>query len=159
VSTELDRETSLLLAPLSEIPPANRARGRAIVRRHKIYGLAVLFALLAITLGATWAAVDLARTPPASPQGRGQPLACLGLTGRSAGRAASVLTARGYSISWRIMHYLPPNGKQFTVKTSASAPKTAIVHNIASAGPKSVIVFVHLAGDHLAPAPPNFCRH
>ncbi len=159
MSTQLEREITRLLTPMNEIRPANRAHGRAVVRRHKMYGLVVLAAVLVITIGATWAAANLTSTPRTSPQGRGQPLACLGLSGRTAGHAVSVLTSRGYSISWRIIHYLRPAGQRFTVKRSASVPKSAIVFNIASAGDtSSVIVFVHLAGDKLAPAaPPNLC--
>jgi hypothetical protein len=158
MSSQLEREITNLLTPMSEIRPANRARGRAVVRRHGIYGLVVLVAVLAVTIGATWAATNLTSTPRTSPQGRGQPLACLGLSGRTAGHALTVLTARGYSINWRIMHYVPPNGQQFTVRASTTAPTSAIVLSIAYAGDKSVIVFVHRAGDDLAPAaPPNVC--
>lgn len=160
MSIQLEREITRLLTPMSEIRPANRAHGRAVVRRHKMYGLVVLAAVLATTIGATWAAANLTSTARTSPQGRGQPLACLGLSGRTAGHAVSVLTARGYAISWRITRYLPPDGQRFTVRASTSVPKSAIVLNIASGGEKSVIVFVHLAADDLAPAtPPNLCRH
>jgi hypothetical protein len=155
MNRDLEHETTQLLAPLEDIPPADRGRGRPVLRRHKILGVALAIVLLAITLGATWAAINLTATPAKSPGSRGRALACLHLVGRSAGHAETVLSHQGYTVTWRLMRYLPPDGKQFTVSTVPRVPSSAIVENLAAAGGKSVIVFVHFAADHRAPAPPQ----
>lgn len=94
-------QIDMLLAPLSEVRPAQRSSGRSIARRDRLTALALLLIVLVVATAATWTTVELTDTPQASPVSPGQPLACLGLVGGSAEHAQGMLSARDLIIHWR----------------------------------------------------------
>lgn len=151
MNDDLERQIDHLLAPLGEIPPADRNRGRAAAPRHRVIGAAVVVCLVVIAVGATWATIQLAERASTTPVTPPNSLSCLRLIGGSAKHADTALTHAGYQIRWRLLRYQPPNGKTATVTSPPSVPDSAIVENVASNGPRSVIVLVHLAGARFAP--------
>lgn len=148
---DLERRIDHLLAPLDEIPPADRSRGRAVDRRHRMIGAAVALTLIIVAVGATWASIQATKSATSTPLTPPNPLACRSLISGSAIHAETILTRDGYQIRWRLQRYQPPTGDTAIVSAPPSVPGSAIVQNVTSDGPHAVIVFVHLASDPYAP--------
>jgi hypothetical protein len=153
VSEDLRHLIDELVAPMSQIAPADRRRGRAVARRHALIAVALVALLVLVAIAATWATLDLTASPERSPVSRHNQLACLDLVGGSAAHAEDTLKSLDYSIEWRFVTYDPPDGQTFTTTAPESVEPTTIVEDAAQGHDGSVIVFVHAADDTLAPPP------
>jgi hypothetical protein len=159
VSDDLERLVGDLLAPLNDIAPAQRSRGRAVIRRHHLLAVVVAALVVVLAAGATWATLQFTASPTPTPVSPGQPLACLGLVGGTAGDAQTILSDHGYAIEWHLATFNPPDGSTFTVVAQASVPADAIVRQVLGSSPDTVIVVVSLPSDTYAPpVTPEPCR-
>jgi hypothetical protein len=153
-----ERRIDEILAPLGEITPADRRRGRPVIARHHRLAALAIALLVLLGVGATYAAYRFEASATPTPISPGGSLACLDLVGRSASHAHSLLAKRDLHIVWRLTHY-SADGKHFTTTAPHSVPGDAIVEDAVSDGAGHVLLFVHLHGDAHAPAasPPR-CR-
>jgi hypothetical protein len=140
-----------LLAPLAQISPAQRARGRSIERRHRLIALALAALLLLLLLGATWPALDLTASPERTPDAPGHSLGCLKLVGGDAAHAEAALSARGYEVHWGLVTYEPPNGQMFVRRLVPNVAPSDVVEDIEVDQAGDILVFVHQADDIYAP--------
>jgi hypothetical protein len=140
-----------LLAPLRQISPAQRARGRSVERRHRLIALALAGLLLLLVLGATWTALDLTASPDRMPDAPGRSLGCLKLVGGDAAHAEAMLSARGYEVRWGLVTYEPPNGQMFVRGLVPDVAASDVVEEIEFDQTGDVLVFVHRADDLYAP--------
>jgi hypothetical protein len=143
------------LAPLREVRPAQL---HSAPRSRRRLTLAVALAVFAFgAAGAGYGVHVLMReaAPVVSPLAPGEPFACQGLEGSTAGEAVSFFRARGISVSWRFTKYT--DSLAGGVEGYASAPATVrpdrIVEDVtwADAAHSGVIVFVRAADDRNAP--------
>jgi hypothetical protein len=149
-----DQERQLIdemLAPLRQISPARRDRGRSIERRHRKIALVFAAFLLLLVLGATWTALDLTASPKPTPDVPGGSLGCLKLVGGDAAHAAQVLSERGYEVHWGLATYEPPNGQMFVRRLVPTVGASDVVEEIELDQTGAVLVFVHQADDLYAP--------
>ena len=153
MSSDLERQIDELLAPLAQIAPAQRRRGRTIARHYALVAAAVAVLLAVLAVGATWAAYELTASPAPTPASPGGSLACLDLVGRDARNAERVLRARGYTIDWKLLRYEAPDGKMFTTTSPPSVADSSIIDDVDAGEAGHVILFVHAGDDPYAPTP------
>lgn len=151
--SELEDQVAELLRPLKTISPARRANGRNRRRRDLVFASLIALVLLVVAVGATYVTIEMTASPESAPISAHGSLACLDLIGGRADHAETIMKQRGYTISWRLKIYDPPEGKTFTTTSPASVAPDAIVEDIESGGDGVVLVFVHAPDDTHAPTP------